>query len=381
VAGAAAYAAGELKEFSQVGASALDDGLLEFRLRSASPSFLFNFANSYLSGAQLVRGSGPFRFERLADDHLLVERDLRYQSRRGGNLGHVEWVHMEGNDAAEALQRGDVDIIVPGPNPEAWSALSDPQVSAVMGPFVALQYMIFLPESAGGPDIYVRKALAHAMDRRRVDPLLPNEMVASGGIVPPGLPGHTPDIAPRLDPDIARQYLRQSRHGTKLRLASIRSLAPRFWEHLLDGWRELLRIDIESVELSVANSVDIAGVADGVVDGYVADYPDPETFFGLLRAYNVWVEFTKAGAAEARRYGFKEVLDRALAARDGASRLALFHEADRLAVREECVVIPLTYARLAALQQPWVHGWWEWGPPFQSFDELTIDERSPRYRG
>ncbi len=56
-------------------------------------------------------------------------------------------------------------------------------------------------------------------------------------------------------------------------------------------------------------------------------------------------------------------------------------EADRLAVQEECAMIPLMYARISALLQPWVHGWWSWGVPWQSYDELQIDERSPRFTG
>ena len=78
---------------------------------------------------------------------------------------------------------------------------------------------------------------------------------------------------------------------------------------------------------------------------------------------------------------FDQLVDRALAQESSAARLALFHEADRVAVQQECSVIPLFYTRETALLQPWVHGWGGWAVPEQSFDELTIDERSPRFHG
>ena len=39
----------------------------------------------------------------------------------------------------------------------------------------------------------------------------------------------------------------------------------------------------------------------------------------------------------------------------------------------EGFVIPLAYSGMVTAHQPWVHGLWNWGTPWQSWDEVTID--------
>ena len=41
--------------------------------------------------------------------------------------------------------------------------------------------------------------------------------------------------------------------------------------------------------------------------------------------------------------------------------MALYHEADRLLVREEVAIIPTEYTRKIAIVQPRVKGWWWFG--------------------
>ena len=61
-------------------------------------------------------------------------------------------------------------------------------------------------------DARVRRAFALCLDRER----LVNEVwgaywfPAMGGFVPPGLPGHTPDVALPCDPERARQLLAEA---------------------------------------------------------------------------------------------------------------------------------------------------------------------------
>src|SRR5205085_7424468 len=68
----------------------------------------------------------------------------------------------------------------------------------------------------------LRRALAHAVDRDALAEVAPaNLVVATGGVVPPALQGHTPDIALRFDPDLARDYLRRSGFDGELELAGM----------------------------------------------------------------------------------------------------------------------------------------------------------------
>ena len=63
-------------------------------------------------------------------------------------------------------------------------------------------------------------------------------MVATGGVVPPALQGHTPDIALRYDPDLAWAYLDRSGFDGPLELAGMM-----VWDEILGAiagsWREV----------------------------------------------------------------------------------------------------------------------------------------------
>ena len=72
-------------------------------------------------------------------------------------------------------------------------------------------YLAFDHESPIGADLELRRALAHAIDRDTLGSAMPaNMVVATGGIVPPALQGHTPDISLRFDPDAALACLARS---------------------------------------------------------------------------------------------------------------------------------------------------------------------------
>jgi len=138
----------------------------------------------------------------------------------------------------------------------------------------------------------------------------------------------------------------------------------------------VLGLDIRTVLISIEELGRLPEVVHAWLTGWVARNPDPEYFLHML--------LHRRSTSKVNRWSsprFDALVDRALAQATGVARMALFHEADKLAIQEECAVIPLAYNRTTALVQPWVHGWWVWGAPLLSYDDLTIDDRSPRHRG
>jgi ABC-type transport system substrate-binding protein len=248
-------------------------------------------------------------------------------------------------------------------------------MTTVMAPPLASQFLAFSGVSRFRLDLPMRKALAHAIDRTSIGPLGPNQSPASGGLVPPGVPGHTPDIALRFDPPLARRFVQQSAHRGPVRIAVATIGAPCV-KKVLDDWRELLGLDIEEVSIPISDLVRVGDTGHAGILNWIAAYPDPEYFLGTL--------LHSRGTSNASRWWstrVDEAIDQALAQDSGHARMALFHEADRIAACDECAVIPLLYFRGISLVQPWVHGWWEWGVPRLSYDEIIVDDRSPRAHG
>jgi ABC-type oligopeptide transport system substrate-binding subunit/class 3 adenylate cyclase len=372
-----AYVAGTITDFGQVGVSAIDARTIEFRLRAPAPYWIFLLCFPGQSGARAGRASGPFRLTRLDPGRVVIARDPDHPRGSHGNVGTVEWVAREPADAVDDLSSGEIDVAaLINPSAAAIDAIASGRLVSVAGPPVSTEYVAFNGLAPYRLDPHLRKALAHAVERRRLEPyLLSDEMMASGGLVPPGVLGHTPDTVLPFDPELAREYRRRSEHRGPLRLA-LRQASAAYWLHLLDTWREVLALEIESVETALRDVVRTAGLVHATMGVWVAGYPDPEYFLHTLLHSRSPSNVQRWSSA-----AFDKLIDRALAQESSEARLALFHEADRFAVQQDCSVIPLFYSRVTSLLQPWVRGWWGWAAPWQSFDEITIDERSPRAHG
>ena len=61
-------------------------------------------------------------------------------------------------------------------------------------------------------DARVRRALAHAIDRYALPQALGQTPAATGGLLPPAMPGHSARVAPAFDPDRARALLSDAGH-------------------------------------------------------------------------------------------------------------------------------------------------------------------------
>jgi ABC-type oligopeptide transport system substrate-binding subunit len=103
------------------------------------------------------------------------------------------------------------------------------------------------------------------------------------------------------------------------------------------------------------------------VTGWLPGYADPEYFLRLL--FHSQSRTNEGGFAYA---AFDELIERARQERSDRGRLALFHEADRMAVVDRVAVIPLVYGRSLAVVKPRVRGWWEFGKTSVNFADLDV---------
>ena len=246
---------------------------------------------------------------------------------------------------------------------------------ARLGPAAWSGYLAFDHRSEPTSNIDLRRALAHALDRAALAEAMPLNMVlATGGIVPPALEGHTPDIALRFDPDLALEHLRKSGFSGSLVVTCLDENIP-ILHPVLESWRATLGLHVEvrpwTMEtMAVEKPWELAPI---YFTGWLPGYPDPEYYLRLL--YHSDSRTNEGGFAHAP---FDELIERARQERSDRSRLELFHEADRMAVADRVAVIPLVYGRSLAIVKPWVRGWWEFGKTSSNFADLVIDPSSPR---
>ena len=383
------YALGRDRDAGRIGVRALDDLTVEFRLAAPAPYFMSVMnrpdggpqprhaieahGDAWTDvGTQVV--SGPFTIVARTDDELVLERRPGYANvSRSGNVRRVVMRRAGVEASLGSLAANEVDMITVRYTPRMADQVPRSKVvEAVTGPAAWTGYLAFDHANEATGNVDFRRALAHAIDREELAAQLAgNMLIATGGLVPPALQGHTPDIVPRFDPGLARELLSRSGVAPKVKLAAVEQWAP-LVEEIATGWRQVLGLDVEVPTWTVDQAwrqrrpweVFIAPI---VVTGWLPGYSDPEYYLRLL--LHSESKTNEGGFAYAP---FDDLIERARQERSDRSRLELFHEADRLAVADRVALIPIVYGRSMAFVRAAVSGWWEFGKTSAGFADLVV---------
>jgi ABC-type transport system substrate-binding protein/class 3 adenylate cyclase len=383
------YYLGQNTDADRIGVRALDDRTVEFRLVAPAPYFMSVMnrpdggpqpghaieahGDAWVDPAKQVV-SGPFAVVERTDDSLVLERRPEYDRPRPGNVGRVELFRSAIKDALPGFERGETDVILVRYTPRLADLMPGAlNPNAHLGPATWSAYLRFDHTHPVMSNLDLRRALAHAIDREALAAVAPaNLVVATGGVVPPALQGHTPEIALRYDPDRARDLLARSGFDGELELAGME-----VWDEILatlaESWQEAFggRVAVRTWSWRSEEAMEVGGRLDRAplrMTGWLPGYADPEYFLRLL--FQSDSRTNEGGFSHAP---FDELIERARRERDGRTRLELFHEADRMAVAEQVACIPVVYGRNVAYVKPSVSGWWELGKTSASFADLRAE--------
>jgi len=380
---------------SSVGVRALDDRTVEFRLAAPAPYFMSVMnrpdggpqprhaiqrdGDDWTSiGTQVV--SGPFRIAERDDAELVLERRPGYANvPRAGNVGRVVSRQSSLPDALPLYERGEADLVSVRYTPRLADRVAGaPANDTVVGPAAWTAYLAFDHSDHLASNLTFRRALAHAIDRERLAELLSeNTLVATGGLVPPALQGHTPDIVPRFDPELARRLIAECDVDEPVRLAGLET-----WQEIIDAiaatWHEVLAIPVETPSWTPDQAWRLSRpweqfIAPIVVTGWLPGYSDPEYYLRLLLHSE-----SKTNEGGYSHPPLDELVELARHERNDRKRLELYHAADRMAVAEQIALIPIAYGRSTAIVKPHVHGWWEFGKTSAGYASLVVDDTQAR---
>ncbi|HEY8107546.1 MAG TPA: ABC transporter substrate-binding protein [Gaiellaceae bacterium] len=380
------YALGRSSDADSIGVRALDDRTVEFRLVAPAPYFMsvvnrpdaapqprhaIEQHGEAWSAPETQVVSGPLRVAEQSPERLVLVRHEGYHRSRRGNVAKVECMRSAVDDAYPAFARGELDLarVVYTPH-------TADHVHCHPGgdePLTWLAYLGFDHTHAQLRDVELRRALAFAVDRSALAEAAPaNLAAATGGVVPPALYGHSPDIAPRLDLERAREHLARSDAAGELSLALT---AQDVWRELLEivvgGWRDGLGIDVR-LDLWPGHDPPAGSLlehAPMALFGWMPGYPDPEYMLRLLLHSEA-----RTNAVHFADGRFDELVESARQERSDRDRLERYHDADRYAVADQVAVIPFVYGRSTALIQPHVHGWWEFAKSSANFADLLVEQ-------
>lgn len=220
---ARAYKKGQLKDFSQVGVTALSDKLLEFTLDAPVSFFphILTLTVGYPQrqdqvdklGAQWYEhmvSTGPYRLVRwLHDQRIEIEQNPSYPGfPSDAPKRAVFQIIPEEATALNLFENNRLDVLFKVPSFDLDRLRKRGVVHDF--PYFATYYLAFDQRKAPWSDRRARLALAQAIDRKAVvDALGGGEQLATSWI-PRGLPGYNNELGVKYDPTAARKNWEQS---------------------------------------------------------------------------------------------------------------------------------------------------------------------------
>ena len=309
-------------------------------------------------------GAGPFRFVRwVPHDRVELAANPDYFEGPPSLARLVCRVIPDATTRLLELQRGGVDLLVGGIPPEAFPRLSAlPNVTVLEADSNSVSYLGFNLEDPALKDVRVRRAIAHAVDRRAiVDGLLGGRAVLATGLLPPGHWAYTPDVARYgYDPAEARRLLAEAagpeRGGRPLRLTykiPTMELSRSIGEALQEQLAALdVRLDLRSYEWGTF----YADIKNQNFQLYALSWIgiiDPDIYYYAFHTASL-----PPRGANRNRYRNPEadrLLDLGRTTLDREARRAVYRRVQQI-VAEDLPVIPLWHGRILAAHRPHVRG-------------------------
>ena len=372
--GAGDFYQGELQDSDYLGVRVVDDLTLEVELEEPSSYFLQILTNvvafpvpqhvvelhgeAWTDSKNLVT-NGPFKLvDYTPKNSAKFERNPAYHGVFNGNLEQVV-VQFSAQQRGNLLpmykvETLDVINLEDLPPVEADRARQLYAEDYVSGPTLSCYYVGFNANKSPLDDIRIRQALTLAISRERLASIIHRGLFfpATGGLVPPGMPGYSSDIALPYDPERARALLEEAGYPPGQVFQELECLAPdnpfkrTLADYLTGQWSEVLGIDITFEVVEWGSFLDLIDSKrqNMWLAGYIVDYPDPDSIFRVG-------DFNRNCGWQNESY--LKLVEEARGVMDQEARMKMYHKADRIAV-EEVPIIPLLYGRFHLLIKPWV---------------------------
>jgi oligopeptide transport system substrate-binding protein len=365
----------------ELGVRSLDDETLEVELEGPTGYFLHLVSNSvtYPVPGHVVEGSGfanmdtgclvtngPFTVAAWhPGESLVLERYPRYHGPVSGNVQEVQLTLYQPGEKPGPVEQyldGLLDVLqLPAGQGEGNGIKTMDRLRKLHAtewvslPSANTGVLVFDASRPPFDDARVRRAFALCLDREK----LVNEVwgafwfPATGGFVPPGLPGHTPGIALPHDPERARELLAEAGYPNGegfpvVELWHRLPSEPQYWDDPLVGkWNRILNVGARMRSEDHRPAKKAGRMRDLppylYFGGWVCDYPDPDNYLRTgVQHHSTW-----------QHEGYFEIIGRARRTLDQEQRMALYAQAEHI-LAEEVPIWPVDYDLKHFLIKPWV---------------------------
>lgn len=380
--GAEAFHSGELTDFSQVGAKALDAQTLQIQLEQTTPYFLSLLAHntwfpvhpatieehggmteriSKWTKAGNYIGNGPFYLESWKlNTEVYAAKNQSYHDAESVALNGVHFLPIDIETEERAFRAGHLHVTETVPIHRIdWYRENRPDTINFATSLGVYYYML---NTSRGPlaDPLVRKALAYSINREEL-----TEHVLKAGqqpayhFTPPNAGGYNAEARFPYDPDLARKLLAEAGFPEGKDFPAFELLYNTSESHrtiavaIQQMWKKELGIDIElhNQEWKAYLSTREAGEFDILRAAWFGDYDDPNTFLSLGETNN-GNNHTNWSNAE-----YDALIKQAAVTQDPEARKAIFQKAETILI-DEMPLIPIYFYVTTRLIDDSVQGWY-----------------------
>lgn len=383
IAGAAAYRLGTAKEFSSVGATAVDAHTLRVTLAQPMQAFLTTLAMPPLApvpvdairrAGELTRrdnpwteagrfvGSGPFQFvEWRRNQAIVVRKSPTYWDAGSVGLNEIRFHSTDTLDTEERMFRaGQLHVTAAFPLPRlAAYRKEEPEVLRT-DTYLGTDFYRLNVSQPALADVRVRRALSLAVDRAALAKrVLQGVREPATTLVPPGLRDYPSVRGVPTDYSAARSLLAESGHAGGAGIPPLEILFNTSEQHravaeaVQEMWRRELGVNVtlQNQENKVLQQSRANGQYQVVRSSWVGDYLDPMNFLEV---------FTSTSANNQTRWSdpeFDRLIAAARAEADPARRGQLLGDAEQRLL-DASVIIPVYHNASTYLVRPEVRGWY-----------------------
>lgn len=303
-------------------------------------------------------GTGPFRFESWQDGSIILKANRDYFA-GAPLLDEVRFIFYPAEKRDEAFPdflAGNLDAC-PIPGSEDLGVLREKGYQILVRPRLSIMFYGMNLRKKPMDDPELRRALVLALDRERLfNEVMGTRYPAAEQILPPGMPGYSPDNALAIhDPGAAKEHLKKSRYPGGKGLPEI-TLASASHSNLAKNELELFRQNLEDIGIRL-KPVFVEtweefkkGIEEGRYHIYRyalhADIPDPEDLMPSIVEAGGSHNFTGYGKDEVDK-----LIQQARGETDPIKRISLYREVERMVLSDPPLIPVIFLSTQVAFQK------------------------------
>jgi oligopeptide transport system substrate-binding protein len=356
------------------GVKVIDDATLQVTIDAPKSYFLYKmtYPNAFVVDQKQItanpkrwslkpNGTGPYELQEWKlGDHLTLQANPNFYL--GAPTLKTITFELSGGSSLSTYKDGDIDVT--GVGLDDLQSVKDPSSELNKeyhtAPDASVDYIGFNTNVPPFDDPKVRQAFSMAVDRKKIaSVVLQGAEPVATGILPPGIPGYTPDDKTyQFNPTMAKQLLSQSKYAGKMPTITLAETGAGgtvgdTTQAIVQSWKENLGIDVQVQQAE--SGTFFQDIDQGRYQmfhlGWIMDYPDPEDILDVL--------FYSKSKQNSTHYNNPTVDAKLEAARiepDANKRIADYQEIEKLLL-QDAPWMPMFFATDYALVKPYVSGY------------------------